>query len=55
MPKASSLVKLYDRYTHNCPDCGRLIRWALTYCALCSWRGKPRPNRAWDESDECQN
>lgn len=51
MPKESKLVRLYDKYTHNCPGCTRLIHWALEFCVDCSWRGKPRPNKAWDEAD----
>ena len=32
---------------HLCPECSAPIRWALTYCAQCSWRGKPRGNPSW--------
>lgn len=35
------------RTVHLCPDCGRRILWALAYCALCRWRGRPDENDEW--------
>jgi len=31
-------------HVHACPTCGTIVRWALTYCSGCSWRGVPAPN-----------
>jgi len=43
---------------HNCPSCGRFVRWALTFCASCRWAGggivtvavmfEPHGNPPWD-------
>lgn len=26
------------RWGHQCPDCGRIVKWALRLCSLCAWR-----------------
>ncbi len=36
-------------FDHNCPGCGRFVRWALTFCTGCSWQGKPIENIEWVE------
>jgi len=39
-------------HVHACPTCGTIVRWALTYCSRCSWRGVPMPNPPVSGADE---
>lgn len=42
------ILSKHGKWIHHCPNCHRLIAWAMTFCSDCSWRNQPRVNIPWE-------